>query len=171
MMSCSHGGVSPRVLLGIGILSLAALFLPAQAAPVPASITLDLREVELADDPLEMERGLMFRRELCDACGMLFVYSEPRPVTFWMKNTYLSLDMIFMDGAGRILSLYRETEPLREFPLYPSRGEAKYVLEVNAGFVRREGLEPGQRIDLDRLRAGLVDYRWPEGHGPGTVSR
>ena len=124
--------------------------------------TLSFEELELADSGEEIARGMMHRRRLCDECGMIFYFRKERPLSFWMKNTYLSLDMIFLDSSGRIVNIHRDTVPLRESPSYPSLSQARFVIEAGAGYAKRHSLEIGQRIDLPHLLEQSVDYRWSE---------
>jgi uncharacterized protein len=93
----------------------------------------------------EKETGLMYRKELADGKGMLFDFSPEQEVSMWMKNTYISLDMIFIRADGRILRIAENTEPLST-KIIPSRGLAKGVLEVIAGTAKKYGIEPGDRV-------------------------
>jgi uncharacterized protein len=102
-------------------------------------------QVELAITPEEHERGLMFRRELPQGQGMLFDFHVDQPVSFWMKNTYIPLDMIFIRGDGRILRIAENTEPLSE-KLIPSGGAVRGVLEVIGGTAKKLGIAPGDRV-------------------------
>jgi uncharacterized membrane protein (UPF0127 family) len=102
-------------------------------------------EVELALTPKQQERGLMFRKSLPQGQGMLFDFREERPLTFWMKNTYVSLDMIFIRADGTILHIAHNTTPLSE-AMVPSGGPARAVLEVVAGTTQRLGIVPGDRV-------------------------
>ena len=103
--------------------------------------------IELAVSPEEQARGLMFRRELPDMQGMLFDFHREQPTSFWMKNTYVPLDMIFIRGDGRILRIEENTVPLSE-ALVPASGPVtvRAVLEVVAGTARKLGLAPGDRV-------------------------
>jgi uncharacterized protein len=101
--------------------------------------------VEMAVTPEETSRGLMFRRSLPEGQGMLFDFQRDQELSFWMKNTYIPLDMIFIRGDGRILRIAENTEPLSE-RLVPSLGPARAVLEVIAGTARKLGLAPGDRV-------------------------
>ena len=101
--------------------------------------------VELAVTPQDTARGLMFRRELPEGRGMLFDFQRGRETAFWMKNTYISLDMIFIRGDGRILRIAENTQPLSE-RLVPSGGRVRAVLEVIAGTAKKLGLAPGDRV-------------------------
>jgi uncharacterized membrane protein (UPF0127 family) len=92
--------------------------------------------VEMATTEEEKTTGLMYRKELADGRGMLFDFSPPQEVSMWMKNTYISLDMIFIRADGRILRIAENTEPLST-AIIPSGGPAKGVLEVIAGTARK----------------------------------
>jgi uncharacterized protein len=101
--------------------------------------------VELASTPQEQATGLMFRRELPEGQGMLFDFHREQPTSFWMKNTYIPLDMIFIRGDGRILRIAENTVPLSE-TLVPSGGPVRAVLEVIAGTAKKLGIAPGDRV-------------------------
>jgi uncharacterized protein len=101
--------------------------------------------VEMATTDQEKETGLMYRKELADGKGMLFDFSPEQEVSMWMKNTYISLDMIFIRADGRILRIAENTEPLST-KIISSRGLAKGVLEVIAGTAKKYGIEPGDRV-------------------------
>jgi uncharacterized protein len=101
--------------------------------------------VELATNDAERSRGLMFRKELPEGQGMLFDFEREQPVSFWMHNTYISLDMIFIRGDGRILSIAENTEPLSD-RLVPSGGPVRAVLEVIAGTAVKLGIAPGDQV-------------------------
>jgi uncharacterized membrane protein (UPF0127 family) len=102
--------------------------------------------VELATNDAERERGLMFRKELPEGRGMLFDFQHEQPVAFWMHNTYIPLDMIFIRGDGRILSIAENTKPLSD-ALVPSGGPVRAVLEVIGGTARKLGIAPGDRVE------------------------
>ena len=101
--------------------------------------------VEIATTEQEKETGLMYRKELADGKGMLFDFSPEQQVSMWMKNTYISLDMIFIRADGRILRIAENTEPLST-KIIPSGGLAKGVLEVIAGTAQKYGIKPGDRV-------------------------
>ena len=101
--------------------------------------------VEMAETDDERSRGLMFRKELPEGKGMLFDFKVEQPVAFWMKNTYVSLDMIFIRADGRILSIAENTETLSERGV-PSGGPVRGVLEVVAGTAKKLGIKPGDRV-------------------------
>lgn len=101
--------------------------------------------VEMALTPEQQARGLMYRKSLPEGRGMLFDFKEERELSFWMKNTYVSLDIIFIRGDGTILRIAANTTPLSE-KMIPSGGPARAVLEVVAGTARKLGLAPGDRV-------------------------
>ena len=103
-------------------------------------------KVELADNEAERERGLMFRRAMPSDQGMLFDFKTPRPVYFWMKNTYLPLDMVFIARDGRIVAIAANTTPLSEAPVGPGV-PVMAVLELNAGRAAALGILPGDRVE------------------------
>ena len=107
--------------------------------------------VEIAKDPATRERGLMYRRQMDEDAGMVFLFDAPEVQVFWMKNTYLPLDMIFIGADMRVAGIVENAEPLtltgRQVDL-PSQ----YVLEVNAGFSRRHGIGPGAPVRFEGVR-------------------
>ncbi|MCU0596299.1 MAG: DUF192 domain-containing protein [Desulfobacterota bacterium] len=101
--------------------------------------------IEVADTPEARVKGLMERWSLPELHGMLFVFDSPEVQRFWMHNTPLSLDMIFVDENRRILNIAESTTPMSK-QTYASRGPAKYVVEVRAGFSKRHGITEGMTI-------------------------
>ena len=101
--------------------------------------------VEMAVTEAEREKGLMFRKELPEGHGMLFDFHSEQEVGFWMQNTYIPLDMIFIRGDGRILRIAENTEPLST-RVIPSNGPVRAVLEVIGGTARKFGIAPGDRV-------------------------
>lgn len=101
---------------------------------------------EIADTPGTRATGLMFRRSLDADAGMLFIYDRPQNITMWMKNTYISLDMIFADPTGTIIRIARKTEPFST-DIIEAGGPAKVVLEVSAGTAGRLKLKRGDRLE------------------------
>ena len=101
--------------------------------------------VEMATTEEEKQTGLMYRKELPDGKGMLFDFSPEQPISMWMKNTYISLDMIFIRADGRILRIAENTEP-HSTKIISSGGLAKGVLEVIAGTAQKYGIQPGDRV-------------------------
>ena len=101
--------------------------------------------VELAVTDEERSRGLMFRRSVPQSYGMLFDFKRDQEVTMWMRNTYVSLDMIFIQSDGRIRRIAENTENESD-KIIPSGGQVRAVLEVAAGTARKLGIEPGDRV-------------------------
>jgi uncharacterized protein len=101
--------------------------------------------VELATTPAEQERGLMYRKELPEGGGMLFDFQPAQQVSFWMHNTYIPLDMIFIAADGRIVHIAENAKPMSD-DLIPSVHPVRAVLEVIAGTVRKFGIASGDRV-------------------------
>jgi uncharacterized membrane protein (UPF0127 family) len=106
--------------------------------------------MELAIDDAQKQRGLMHRPRMSDQWSMLFVYPEERPLSFWMRNTLIPLDMIFIDDAGVVTGVVEDAEPLTETGRSVP-GLSRYVLEINAGLAARYGLQKGARVRFARL--------------------
>jgi YVTN family beta-propeller protein len=107
--------------------------------------------VEVPDDDEEHMRGLMFRQHLPWNAGMLFAFDGEEPRAFWMKNTLIPLDMIFIDDNSEVVYIIENVPPCEQDPCpsYPSEEPAQYVLEVNAGFVQQNGVQVGDRLVSD----------------------
>jgi len=119
---------------------------------------LQFESLELADEEKERQRGLMFRKEMCQKCGMLFVFEKASNRSFWMENTFIALDIIFIDSNGQIVNIAKETTPLDASKRYNSSKPAKYVLEVNSGFSVENNLQPGDKLDISKLIENSKDY-------------
>lgn len=104
-------------------------------------------ETEIADTERKRQIGLMFRKEMKFQQGMLFVFDWEEPRSFWMKNTYIALDIIFCDANLNIVEIKKDAKPLSEKSIQCSQ-PAKYVLEVKSGFVDFYGLEMGYRLEF-----------------------
>jgi len=102
-------------------------------------------ELEIADSAGERQLGLMYRREMPRNHGMLFIFDEEAPRGFWMKNTYIPLDMLFIDSNGRVVSIVEQAVPLTE-TMRNSTAPAKYVLEIVGGAAKEWGITAGTRI-------------------------
>ena len=105
---------------------------------------------EIVDTPVARSRGLMYRRELPEGTGMLFLFPRESRTAFWMKNTLISLDLIFVKD-DRIVSLIQNAEPLNEKLLQPDAGYTM-TLEVPGGYAARHGLKVGDRFEWKRSR-------------------
>jgi len=106
--------------------------------------------VELAKNDADRAKGLMYRRELAPNTGMLFVFEGPEIRRFWMRNTYLPLDMIFLNERKIVVGIEENTVPLDETSRGPDQ-PAQYVVEVLAGEARRHGLTVGSRAEFLQL--------------------
>lgn len=102
-------------------------------------------QVEVVKTPRLIKQGLMYRKDLPEDAGMLFLFNESKPRAFWMKNTYIPLDMYFIREDGVIRHIHENAQPLDETPV-PSYGNAMAVLEVNGGTTQRLGIKPGDVI-------------------------
>ncbi|EGD33241.1 MULTISPECIES: DUF192 domain-containing protein [unclassified Capnocytophaga] len=107
-------------------------------------------DVEFARTERETELGLMYRKSMKENQGMLFVFHEEKPRSFWMKNTYIPLDIIYLDKDKHIVSIAKNAEPLSETSR-PSEGNAMYVLEINAGLSDKLGLTKGDYMTFESL--------------------
>jgi uncharacterized protein len=102
--------------------------------------------VEVARSPQEQAKGLMFRTEMGANEGMLFPYDQPRVLSFWMRNTVLSLDLVFIDERHRIINIAEKAVPYSEDSIL-SAAPGIAVLELNGGRARELGIAPGDRVD------------------------
>ncbi len=132
------------VLAGLGGGEPAAAFESSEASVLSGGRTHEFR-VEVARTRREQIQGLMFRRRLDADAGMLFVYRRAARVLMWMKNTYVPLDMLFIDRTGAIVEIAQRTVPLSTATI-SSKKPVTAVLEVNAGTVARLGIEIGDRV-------------------------
>lgn len=107
-------------------------------------------DVELAETDEERAKGLMDRRSMSDDQGMLFIFSDEEEQSFWMKNTYISLDILYVDKNKEIVSIRKYAAPLSEESL-PSFKKAMYVVEVNAGFCDKYHVAFGDKIAFTKL--------------------
>ncbi len=107
--------------------------------------------VEIADTREKQALGLMFRDEMPADKGMLFIFPNEAPRSFWMKNTRIPLDIMYFDKDLNMVSISADTQPCRvsRCPSYPSIAPAKYVLELNAGTASELGVGPGDRLTIE----------------------
>jgi uncharacterized membrane protein (UPF0127 family) len=122
-----------------------ALAAPLETVEIVSSRGRSRFQVEIAVTPAEQARGLMFRKSLAPDRGMLFIYKRPQPVAYWMRNTLIPLDIIYIQPDGRILSIVRNARPHDETPL-PSGGPVLGVLEIAGGRAAQLGVLPGDRV-------------------------
>lgn len=112
-------------------------------------------QVEVADEPHELSRGLMFRESLHPNSGMLFVFPEVDEHPFWMKNTYISLDMIFLDAQTKVVGVVANATPMSTATL-GVKAPSKYVVEVTAGYAKDHAIEPGVSARIE-IRPSAAD--------------
>lgn len=105
--------------------------------------------LEIADTVSLRAQGLMYRTELCQSCGMIFVYDKPRNLKFWMKNTYIPLDLAFVDQNG-IISQISSLEP-HDLEGVRSDESAQYVIEMNKGWFSQNNVYVGEKVDLSPI--------------------
>ena len=101
--------------------------------------------VEVAATPEQQEKGLMFRQSMAEDDGMIFLNKIDRPSTFWMKNTLIPLDMLFVDRTGKIVHIKANAKPLSE-DLIPSGGSVRAIIEINGGVAARLGIKAGDHV-------------------------
>ncbi len=158
----THRPIAP-ILLSLALLLVCLIGWPAAApAQTPQSLSTSpliietqtgrqfTFTVQVAETPEQHSRGLMFVREMPADAGMLFVYPTAQPRGFWMANTLIPLDMIFIDADGRIINIAERTEPL-SLRTWGSEGPAQAVLELNGGITRFLGIRPGDRVIHPRI--------------------
>jgi uncharacterized membrane protein (UPF0127 family) len=144
-----------------GLLGWGALALLSAQTPAPLRLVKIFRgetpqeiarfTVEVADEPEEWRRGLMERPSLAPDGGMLFLFPDVATRAFWMMNTLIRLDMLFVDAAGRIINIHANVppcEPPQRCPSYPSAAPAQYVLEIAGGRAQALGIRAGDRLQF-----------------------
>ncbi len=115
-------------------------------------------EIEIAETNEQKSLGLMFRPSIPASTGMLFPYGDPQEITMWMRNTYASLDMVFIKADGIVHRVEAGTEPLSE-RIISSKGRVSAVLELAAGEAKRLGVKPGDRVDHAIFKGARRDKR------------
>ena len=138
--------------LSVAVADEKAMLLPVDPTPLMAETATGERSfsIEIADDPDERSMGLMHRRILPADRGMLFVFDSAQPVSFWMKNTPLPLDLVFIGADGRVRAI-KQGEPFSEAAISPGV-PVRYVLELNAGTARRLGIAKDTLIRHPEIR-------------------
>ena len=166
------GAIVAMLIVAAGFYAYRGLLAPAVASgtlPVdPVPLVVETQDgarsfsIEVADDPAERAQGLMYRRDMADDHGMLFVFEETQQVGFWMKDTVLPLDLIFIGQDGRIRAIL-PGEPLSLTPIAPDE-PVRYVFEVKRGIAARNGIRDGDLVRHPDIEArGSVG----EGDNPG----
>jgi uncharacterized protein len=102
-------------------------------------------DIWIADNDARRQRGLMFVEHMADDAGMLFIYPQPQPISMWMKNTHLSLDMLFVSANGRVDSIAENTKPMSTDTI-SSKGNVVAVIELKAGTAARLKIRPGAQV-------------------------
>jgi len=127
------------------------MLLPVDPAPLVVTTDAGQREftIEVADDDRERSAGLMFRTDLDDTHGMLFVFEETRRVAFWMKNTPLPLDLVFIGEDGEVVSVMNGV-PFSTAPIAPD-APVRFVLELNEGTAQKAGIAEGDRVSHPQI--------------------
>lgn len=128
-----------------------------QMLPVSATASVGDQSIQLevASTPRQQEIGLMYRTELADDRGMLFAFEPPRPVQFWMRNTLIPLDMVFMlDGEVKAIAANAAPCTTATCPLYGSRASVNQVIELRGGRAAELGLQVGDRVAIEFLETG-----------------
>lgn len=115
----------------------------------PSGDTIHRLDIEIAESDYERETGLMYRRSMEEDQGMLFIFDNEEPRGFYMKNTYIPLDLIFLDSNRRVVSIYPNAQP-ESMETIRSEQPAQYVLEINAGLAEHWDLQPGDSLILTR---------------------
>jgi len=116
----------------------------------PLKIRNHVLRTEVADTEEARRTGLMFRKQLGENAGMLFVYEDEQAWAMWMRNTYVPLSVAFIDRGGKIINI-EDMQPQTD-DAHQSAGPAKYALEVNQGWFRQRGIKPGDRVQgLDKI--------------------
>ncbi len=108
-------------------------------------------DIEVKQDDYGRQQGMMWRRSMEDNQGMLFIMERAEPQSFWMLNTFISLDIIFVDESFQILNI-REKVPPETLDPQPSTGNALYVVEVAGGFCQKYGVKAGDKISFELSR-------------------
>lgn len=166
-------GPRPAAAILAAVLALTA---PALAAETCRDDRVELRgtwgraafAVEVADTEATRSLGLMHRPSMPRFSGMLFVFEPPPgPVSFWMENTLIPLDMLFIDQTGRVGHVHHQARPLDRTPIPGGSNDVLYVLEINGGMARRMGIGPGTEMRHPRIDPALAV--WPcDDPRPGT---
>lgn len=106
--------------------------------------------MEIADTPHLRSRGLMYRKNLPEKSGMLFIHEHEDYLSYWMKNCFISLDMIFLNRNKEVVHIFKNVPPCREFfcSSYTTPVKAKYVIELNAGYAKKLKIKKGQKISF-----------------------
>lgn len=145
---------------------------PPIATPETALTVHDWLPLTLGDKPIriqfaiaqsEMARGLMYRKELAENDGMIFIYDAPRQMHFWMKNTPLPLDIGYFSADGVLREIYRMF-PYDTTNVSSVRDDIQFAVEMNQGWYAKNGIKPGMKLDMEQLKDGMRK----RGHDPAN---
>ncbi|HSL20055.1 MAG TPA: DUF192 domain-containing protein [Vicinamibacterales bacterium] len=147
----------PVVLLAIGLVACGGAHVNGQWASPRGEVTFPDSTrvtVEIADTDAKRQRGLMFRERMAPGDGMIFLFDEPGNYPFWMKNTLIPLDMIWLDKDARIVWIAESVPPCKADPCpsYDHKGQALYVVEVVSGFAKQHKLKVGDKLVLEGIK-------------------
>ena len=151
-------GLAPVLRRAAVALAIATVALPLAACSDEGKLVLHSStgdysfNVDVVDTPESRAKGLMFVQELADDAGMLFDFKEERPVSFWMRNTFIPLDMIFVGADGVVKNIHVNARP-HDVTGIPSEGPVQFVLEIPGGRSVEIGLKPGDTMEHDRVGA------------------
>ena len=151
-------GLAPVLRRAAAVVAIATAALPLAACSDEGKLVLHSStgdysfNVEVVDTPESRAKGLMFVQELADDAGMLFDFKEERPVSFWMRNTFIPLDMIFVGADGVVKNIHVNARP-HDVTGIPSEGPVQFVLEIPGGRSVEIGLKPGDTMEHDRVGA------------------
>jgi uncharacterized membrane protein (UPF0127 family) len=151
-MNCAGKSFVKLFLATLIVLLFSACNPDARKYPVTATFSSDINTkflLEVAATPRERAKGLMYRNNLEQNKGMLFVFPNAEPQSFWMKNTQISLDIIYIDEQLNVVSIRENAKPLSEEPLDSGGKFAKYVIEINGGLSKKHRIDIGSKITLD----------------------
>lgn len=152
----SRSGAAPDAKAGLSVAASPVVVLDAGGRAVPI-------RVELATTEEQRERGLMYRNRLEPESGMLFVFDRDAPLTFWMKNTFIPLDMIFIGSDRKIVGIVANATPETETPRHVE-GLSRYVLEISGGMSERWGVTAASTVEFRGMPAGVLGTGEPGGH-------
>lgn len=134
------------------IIILLIIFIPLARKPKENYVKINDNRIkaEIADSLDEQTKGLMFRNSLPEKTGMLFVFDTPEILTFWMKNTLIPLDIIYIDENMHIVTIIRNAQPCEQDPctIYRPESPSRYVLEINAGESDKLGIKEGDKVEM-----------------------
>ncbi|MGI5841564.1 MAG: DUF192 domain-containing protein [Patescibacteria group bacterium] len=145
------------IILTVFVLLFAAYFFFFKKTSPPGTVNLEIKNksysLEIAKTLTQKSQGLSNRDSLCNNCGMIFVYDKESIYPFWMKDTLIPLDMIWVDRQGRVVTIHtakpQTNTPITQLKVYKNEIPAQYIIELNANEAQKIGLEIGDTINID----------------------